>query len=179
VPSYYVGARFTHQQWFACVFAVQPFLQNIYLVQFCATLSKLFPMAACVNLYDLLFANCRKTLEQQVGSSLRRTTTPSQICPSRGISLIPWPCMKTAHGATTRNFGMRRMCQSLCRHLPCLGFQCCHNTLPNLCILITFDVSWLAISFIWFGLRSMHISAEILSFAVLLSYKKAAMNDSR
>ncbi len=138
---------------------MQPFIQNIY--QFWATLSKLLCIADAAFCNRLL-SNCRKTLEQQAGSSLRRTMTPFQICPSRGTSLVHLPCMRTAHGATMRNFGMRRMCQSLCRHLPCLGFRCCNNTLQKVRILISFDMSRPDISFIWFGLRCMHRSAEIV-----------------
>lgn len=118
----------------------------------------------CINLCNLLFSICRKTLERQAGSSLRRIMTPSQICPSRGTSPDLWPCMTTAHGATMRNFGMRRTCQSLCRHLSCLCFQCCNCILQTLLTLISFNKSWPDISFIWFGHKLSHASAEIVYY---------------
>ena len=144
----------------------------------CSIFGNALSHGRCINPCDLLLSTCRKTLEQQAGSCLKRTMTPSQICPSRDTSLAHWPCMTMAHGAPTRNSGMRRMCQSLCRHWPCLGFQCCNNTLRNLSM-ISFDVSWPDISFIWFGLRYMHMSAEIVCSICCYLNKKAARRHPR
>ncbi len=66
-----------------------------------------------------LWLTCRTTLEQQGGSCLRKTMRPYQACPSKDTSKVTWPCMKMAHGATMRSFGMRRMFQSLCRLQRC------------------------------------------------------------